>query len=63
MVKRSKGVWRNAQNVYFDVRVTNVNFDSQKNMPAEKSLSKHEQNKKRNYDGRIMNPLPHWFFV
>ena len=27
---RAKGVWRNAQNTYFDVRVTNVNSDSQK---------------------------------
>ena len=52
---RAKGVWRNAQNVYFDVRVTNVNSDSQKNMLVEKILSKHEQDKKRNYNRRIMN--------
>ena len=36
---RANGVWRNAQNSYFDVRVTNVNSDSQKNMPVEKILS------------------------
>ena len=43
---RAKGVWTNAQNAYFDVRVTNINSDSQKNMPVEKILSKHEQEKK-----------------
>ena len=48
-------MWRNAQNAYFDVRVTNVNSDSQKNMPVEKILSKYEQDKKRNYNRRIMN--------
>ena len=46
---RAKGVWRNAQNAYFDVRVTNINSDSQKNMPVEKILSKHKQDMKRNY--------------
>ena len=64
---RAKGVWRNAENAYFDVRVTNVNSASQKNMLVEKILSKHEQDKKKNYNRRIMNvemePLPHWFFL
>ena len=46
---RARGVWRNAQNACFDLRVTNVNSDTQKNMPVEKILSKHEQDKKRNY--------------
>ena len=64
---RAKGVWRNAENAYFDARVTNVNSDSQKNMLVEKILSKHEQDKKKNYNRRIINvemePLPHWFFL
>ena len=64
---RAKGVWRNAENAYFDVRVTNVNSASQKNMLVEKILSKHEQDKKKNYNRRIMNVemehLPHWFFL
>ena len=45
---RAKGVLRNAQNAY-DVRATNINSDSQKNMPVEKILSKHKQDMKRNY--------------
>ena len=48
---RAKGVLRNAQNAY-DVRATNINSDSQKNMPVEKILSEHEQEKKRNYNRR-----------
>ena len=47
--KCKKCVRRNAQNACFDVKVTNVNSDTQKNMPVEKILSKHEQDKKRNY--------------
>ena len=49
---RATGVWRNAENAYFDMRVTNLNSDSQKNMPVEKILSEHEQEKKRNYSRR-----------
>ena len=52
---RAKGVWRNAQNAYFDVRVTNGNSDSQKTMSVEKILSTHQQDKKRNYNRRVMN--------
>ena len=52
---RAKGVWREHQNAYFDVRVTNVNSDSQRNMPIVKILSKHEKEKKRMYNNRIMN--------
>ena len=49
---RATGVWRNAQNGCFDMRVTNLNSDSQKNMLVEKILSEHEQEKKRNYNRR-----------
>ena len=52
---RAKGVWREFQNAYFDVRITNVNADSQKDVPIEKTLSKHEKEKKRLYNNRIMN--------
>ena len=52
---RARGVWRSGQNAYFDVRVTNVNADSQKNQSIEKILKKHENEKKRQYNCRIMN--------
>ena len=37
------------------MRITNLNSDSQKNMPVLKVLSKHEKEKKRLYGQRIMN--------
>ena len=52
---RARGVWRTGQNAYFDVRITNVNADSQKNQSIAKILKKHENEKKRNYNSRIMN--------
>ena len=54
-VIRAKGGGINAQNAYFDVRATNVNSDSQKNMPVEKIPSKHEHDKRRIYNRMIMN--------
>ena len=52
---RARGVWRTAQNAYFDVRVTNINSPSQQAMPPDKLYKKHEQEKKRQYNDRIMN--------
>ena len=52
---RARSVWRDGQNAYFDVRVTNVNCESQRNMQPEKILVKHEREKKRAYNQRIMN--------
>ena len=52
---RAKGFWRRAQDNYFDVRVTNANSESAKNISVEKVLLKHEREKKRCYNDRIMN--------
>lgn len=52
---RARSVWRNAQNAYFDVRVTNANSSSQHSTSLEKVLVKHENEKKRQYNDRIMN--------
>ena len=52
---RARGVWITGQNAYFDVRMTNVNSDSQKNQSIEKILKKNENEKKRHYNSRIMN--------
>ena len=51
---RARGFWRHGQNAYFDVRVTNANSDSQNNMTSAKVYAKHEAEKKRNYNQRIM---------
>ena len=52
---RARGVWRDGQNAFFDVRMTNTNANSQKHMTTDKVLLKHEQEKKRQYNRRIMN--------
>ena len=52
---RARGVWRRAQNAFFDVRVTNTNSQSQKHQTTERVLEKKEREKKRQYNNRIMN--------
>ena len=52
---RARGVWRKGQNAFFDIRLTNVNANSQKHLPVNAILKKHEQEKKRSYNNRIMN--------
>ena len=43
------------QNAFFDVRSTNANANSQNNQTVETILKKHEKEKKRAYDSRIIN--------
>ena len=52
---RARDVWRPGQNAFFDIRVTNTNSDSQMHLSPDKILRKHEMEKKRNYNQRIMN--------
>ena len=52
---RARGVWRPGQNAFFDIRVTNTNSDSQVHLSPDKIFRKHELEKKRNYNQRIMN--------
>ena len=51
---RARGFWRQGQNAFFDVRVTNINCDSQRNSQISTILSNHEQEKKREYNRRVM---------
>jgi ribosomal protein S8 len=51
---RACGFWRDGQNAYFDVRVTNADNESQQNTSLKSVLRKHEQEKKRCYNKRIM---------
>ena len=52
---RARGVWRPGQNAFFDVRVTNTNSKYQVETSTMKCLEKHEKEKKRQYNNRIMN--------
>ena len=45
-----RGVWRDGQNAFFDVRITNTNSASQLNLKTEKVLLRHEIEKKRGYN-------------
>ena len=52
---RSRGFWRKGQNAFFDVKITNADADSQARQPLNTLLKKHEREKKRLYNDRIMN--------
>ena len=51
---RARGFWRRGQNAYFDIRVTNASTASQINAPLNTILKKHEAEKKRKYNARVM---------
>ena len=51
---RARGFWREGQNAYFDVRVTNADSASQLNTSVKSVLRKHEMEKKRSYNRRVM---------
>ena len=51
---RARGFWRDGQNAFFDVRVTNVDSASQRNTKVSTVLKQHEDEKKRNYNRRVM---------
>ena len=40
---------------FFDIRLTNTNVRSQEHLPVSAILKKHEKEKKRAYNSRIMN--------
>ena len=52
---RARGFWRKGQNAYFDVKVSNINSDSYKNLPPHKVYEKHEREKRRKYNDRVLN--------
>ena len=51
---RTRGFWRAGQNAFFDVRVTNAESNSQANTSVQSILRTHEQNKKREYNQRVI---------
>ena len=44
---RARGFWREGQNAFFDVRVTNANCNSQQNSSLKSVLRSHEMEKKK----------------
>ena len=58
---RARVLWRQGQNAFLDIRLTNVNANSKKNRIVEKIFKKHEKEKKRAYNSRIMNVEPGTF--
>ena len=51
---RSRGFWRQGQNAFFDVRITNADSNSKQNTSIKNVLHKHELEKKRRYNQRVM---------
>ena len=51
---RARGFWRRGQNAFFDVRITNADCLSQQDKSIKQVLSKHETEKKRSYNKRVM---------
>ena len=52
---RARGFWRPTQSAFFDVRITNPVAESQINTPIENVYRRHEMDKKRKYNRRIIN--------
>ena len=46
---RARGVWRQGQNVLFDIHLTNVNANSQKNQTVEKLLKNAQKTKRKGF--------------
>ena len=51
---RARGFWRDGQNAFFDIRTTNIDSASQKDKSIQSVLRNHENEKKRNYNARVM---------
>ena len=48
-------MWKQRQNAFIGIRLTNTNARSQKHLPVSAVLKKHEKEKERAYYNRIMN--------
>ena len=52
---KARGFWRRGQTAFFDVRITHVNSESQKECDTSKIFKTHEQAKKREYLQRVID--------
>ena len=62
MLEEFRGIWREGQNTFFDTRITNTNSEYQRHLTPEKIFTKHEREKKRQYNNRIIN-VEHGIFT
>ena len=51
---RAKSFWREGQNAFFNIRVTNADCESQKTKTLKATLRKHDLEKKRAYNTRVL---------
>ena len=51
---KARNFWRQGQDAYFDVRVTHVNARSQADKSTASIFKKHEEDKKREYNERVL---------
>ena len=59
---KARGFYRQGQVAFFDVRIAHLNAESNKSQPTEKVLLKHEQEKKRVYNRRVLE-IEHGVFT
>ena len=52
---RARGFWRDGQNAFFDVKVSNINSETYKNTSIKKVFQQHEREKRRKYNDRVIN--------
>ena len=52
---RARVFWREEQNAFFYVRITNTNSESQRHLKSKKIFTKYEREKKRQCNNRIVN--------
>ena len=62
---KARGFYRHGQSAFFDIRVAHLNAASYKLLPTHKILSRHENEKKREYNRRVIEIeqavfLHHW---
>ena len=59
---KARGFYRQVQVVFFDVRIAQLNAESNKSQPTEKVLLKHEKEKKRAHNRRVLE-IEHGVFT
>ena len=52
---KARGFWRRGQDAFFDIRVTHVNSRSNSNLDTAQIFERHEQEKKRVYNQRVVD--------